>query len=106
VFSGPTTPVLARAIADVLERQPDLEGLWHLGAEPIAKHDLLMRLRDAFELEVEIEPDDTVAIDRSLDSSRFQEATGWSAPSWDEMVAELAATADEYESVRGGLARR
>jgi dTDP-4-dehydrorhamnose reductase len=106
VFSGPTTPVLARAIADVLERQPDLEGLWHLGAEPIAKHDLLIRLRDAFELEVEIEPDDTVAIDRSLDSSRFQEATGWSAPSWDEMVAELAATADEYENVRGGLARR
>ena len=106
VFSGPTTPVLSRAIADVLERQPDLEGLWHLGAEPIAKHDLLIRLRDAFELDVEIEPDDAVAIDRSLDSSRFREATGWSAPSWDEMVAELAATADEYESVRRGLARR
>jgi dTDP-4-dehydrorhamnose reductase len=106
VFSGPTTPVLSRVIADVLERRQELEGLWHVGAAPITKHDLLTRLRDAFGLAVEIEPDDAIAIDRSLDSSRFREATGWSASSWDDMVAELAATADEYESVRRGLARR
>jgi dTDP-4-dehydrorhamnose reductase len=106
VFSGPTTPVLSRAIADVLERHRELEGLWHLGAAPIAKHDLLVRLRDAFGLDVEIEPDDAVVIDRSLDSSRFREATGWTAPTWDEMVAELAETADDHESVRRGLARR
>jgi dTDP-4-dehydrorhamnose reductase len=106
VFSGPTTPVLSRAIADVLARYPELEGLWHVGAEPIAKHDLLILLRDAFEIDVEIEPDDAVAIDRSLDSARFEAAAGWSAPSWDDMVAELAATADDYESIRRGLARR
>jgi dTDP-4-dehydrorhamnose reductase len=106
VFSGPTTPVLSRAIADVLEHHRELEGLWHLGAAPIAKRDLLVRLRDAFGLDVEIEPDDAVVIDRSLDSSRFRETTGWAAPSWDEMVAELAETADDYESVRRGLARR
>lgn len=106
LFSGPTTPVLSRAIADLLEHHRELEGLWHVGADPIAKHDLLVRLRDAFEIEIEIEPDDALAIDRSLDPSRFREATGWIAPSWDDMVAELAATSDEYESIRRGLARR
>src|SRR4051794_7537176 len=73
VFSGPTTPVLSRAIADVIERHHDLEGLWHVSAAPIAKHDLLLLLRDAFELDLDIEPDDSVAIDRSLDSSRFRD---------------------------------
>jgi dTDP-4-dehydrorhamnose reductase len=106
VFSGPTTPVLSRAIADLIERHPERQGLWHVSAEPIAKHDLLLQLRDTFELDVEIEPDDSVVIDRSLDSSRFREATGWEPPSWPEMVAELAASADEYAHVRQGLARR
>jgi dTDP-4-dehydrorhamnose reductase len=106
VFSGPTTPVLSRAIADVIEHHHGLDGLWHLSAEPISKYDLLFRLRDAFELEVEIEPDDSILIDRSLSSSRFRSATGFEAPSWQEMVTELAASADQYAHVRQGLARR
>jgi dTDP-4-dehydrorhamnose reductase len=106
VFSGPTTPVLSRAIADVIERHSELDGLYHLSAEPISKHDLLVKLRDAFALDVEIEPDDSVVIDRSLDSSRFREAAGWQPPTWLEMVAELAASADDYTHLRQGLARR
>ncbi len=106
VFSGPTTPVLSRAIADVLERDVSLEGLRHLSAAPIAKHELLLLLRDAFEVDVEIEPDDRVVIDRSLDSTAFRGATGWSAPSWEEMVGELAATDEPNANVRRGLARR
>jgi dTDP-4-dehydrorhamnose reductase len=106
VFSGPTTPVLSRAIADVIERHHDLEGLWHVSAAPIAKHDLLLLLRDAFELDLDIEPDDSVAIDRSLDSSRFRGATGFQPPTWPEMAAELAASAEKYAHVRQGLARR
>jgi dTDP-4-dehydrorhamnose reductase len=106
VFSGPTTPVLSRAIADVIERDEALDGLWHLGAAPIAKHELLLLLRDAFELDVDVQPDESVAIDRSLDSTRFRSATGWEPPSWREMVSELAASADEYAQVRQGLARR
>lgn len=106
VFSGPTTPVLSRAIADVIERHSELDGLYHLSAEPISKHDLLVKLRDAFALDVEIAPDDSVVIDRSLDSSRFREAAGWQPPTWLEMVAELAASADDYTHLRQGLARR
>ena len=106
VFSGPTTPVLSRAIADIVERHEALDGVCHVSAEPIAKHDLLLQLRDAFELDVEVEPDDSIVIDRSLDSSRFRGATGWEPPSWPEMVAELAASADDYTHLRQGRARR
>jgi dTDP-4-dehydrorhamnose reductase len=88
-FTGPTTPVLAKAIADLVELHPGLEGTWHLGADPISKYDLLILLRDAYQLDVEVLADDSVRVDRTLDSSRFHAATGWAAPAWPEMVAAL-----------------
>jgi dTDP-4-dehydrorhamnose reductase len=91
VFSGPTAPVLSRAIVTTILGYPDLEGTWHIAAEPIAKHDLLQAIRAALDLNVEIVPDDSVRIDRSLDVSRFAAATGWAAPPWQKMVLELAA---------------
>ena len=106
VFSGPTTPVVSRALAEVIERHHDLEGLYHLGAEPIDKYRLLCMLRDLFSLEIEIERDDSVEVDRSLDSSRFREATGWEPPSWTDMVAELAEMAPAYAGLKESLAQR
>lgn len=90
VFSGPTTPVLARLIGDLIERHPQLEGIWHVGAEPISKFDLLTLVREAFGLEVRLVPDPSVEVDRSLDGSRLRAATGWEPPGWYEMVEELA----------------
>jgi dTDP-4-dehydrorhamnose reductase len=93
VFSGPTAPELARAIVRVATDAPELEGTFHVAAEPISKYDLLLKLRDAFGLELTIDRSSEPVIDRSLDSSRFRAATGWEPPSWDRMVAELATTA-------------
>ena len=90
VFSGPTAPVLARAIGGLIEHQPALEGTWHVGADPISKHDLLVLIRDAFGLQTAIEADETVVIDRSLDPSRLRDEIGWVAPDWRTMVHELA----------------
>lgn len=104
VFSGPTTPVLSRLIADLVEGQEALEGVWHVGADPIAKHDLLLLIREAFDLDVEVEPDGSVGIDRSLDSTRLRSATGWTPPSWPEMIAELSESAESYAHVRERLA--
>lgn len=36
-------------------------------------------------------PSEELVIDRSLDSTRFRERTGWTPPSWDEMLEALAA---------------
>jgi dTDP-4-dehydrorhamnose reductase len=77
-----------------------------VAAEPIAKHDLLVQVRDALGLDVEIEPDDALRIDRSLDATRFRRATGWSPPSWTEMVATLAADPTPYEDIRSQHAHR
>jgi len=90
IFSGLTTRELARVIATLLERHPQASGLYHVSAAAISKYDLLLKLRERLRLPVEIVPADEPRIDRSLDSTRFRRVFAWRAPSWDEMLDELA----------------
>jgi len=90
LFSGLSTIALSRILAEVVEQHRDLAGLWHVASEPISKYDLLMLLNEAFDANITIEADDSVVIDRTLDGSRFAEATGIAVPSWREMAQELA----------------
>lgn len=101
IYSGLTTPELARIILNVLGSEADLHGLWHVSADPISKFDLLAKLRDALGLHLELIPDGSVTIDRSMLSQRFRLAASYSPPSWDEMVAELAQAVAKRESEPG-----
>jgi dTDP-4-dehydrorhamnose reductase len=92
VFSGPTAPELSRLVLSIADEHPQLAGTLHVAAAPISKHDLILKLRDALGLDLEVERADEPQIDRSLDPSRLEAETGWRAASWDELVAELAAT--------------
>jgi len=76
IFSGLTTRTFAGLMADVIERHPDLSGVYHVSSEPISKYHLLCLLREAFRVSVEIEPFPDHHLDRSLDSHRFRSAIG------------------------------
>lgn len=97
-FSGLTTLELSRVIADVIERFPDLSGIWHLAGEPIDKFDLLSMANEAFGLGATLQADDSFVCDRTLDAGRFQNATGYRPPTWAAMVAELAADPTPYDA--------
>lgn len=103
IYSGFTTQVLCRIIASVLRDHPTLEGMLQVSSEPITKHDLLVLLRTAFGIDVEIRPSDHVRIDRSLDSSRFRACTNFSPPSWPDMIGEMAADQTPYRAWRSSL---
>jgi len=100
VFSGLTTGALANLIGDLIVGQPDLEGLWHVSADPIDKFELLVGLRAALEADIQITPDESLVIDRSLDSTRFREQTGWLPDSWPEMLEAMAADPTPYDRLR------
>ncbi|HEX7679238.1 MAG TPA: SDR family oxidoreductase [Thermoanaerobaculia bacterium] len=100
VFSGVTTTTLAQTLADVIEHHPDLNGLYHVAGSAITKYDLLIMLNEAFGAGVAITPDESVVIDRTLDATRFREATGMVPPSWQEMIVTLAAESPQYERWR------
>lgn len=90
IYSGLTTPELARVIERVLVRHPEINGLWHVCGEAINKYELLRLAQRSFGWTGEILPDDSLVCDRSLDSSRFRAATGYVPPSWPAMLDELA----------------
>ncbi len=89
VFSGFTTQEMARIVRRVLTQHQSLSGTLQVSSEPINKYDLLMLMQQAFGVDVEIEPDDTIEIDRSLDSARFRRLTGYEPPSWPQMIANM-----------------
>jgi len=86
IFSGLPTVEFARVVRDLVIPNSSLEGLYHVGAEEIDKDALLRLIAKVYRKRVEIETDDQVVIDRSLDSKRFTAATGYCAPSWPEMI--------------------
>jgi dTDP-4-dehydrorhamnose reductase len=90
IFSGFTTKELSRVIETLLERHAGAAGLYHLSSSPISKYDLLVRLRDRLGRAIDIVADDSVRIDRSLDSTRFRAEFAYTPPSWDDMLEELA----------------
>ncbi len=96
VFSGVTTATLAEAVADVVEKHPDLEGIHHLAGPRTDKASLLELLSRRLELHVRIIPEDGPSVDRSLDGSRFCALTGWQAPDWEVMSERLAADPTPY----------
>lgn len=98
-FSGLTTAALAAALADIVERHPTLEGLYHVASEPISKYDLLHRLNQVLSARVQIEPSDEVRIDRTLDGSRFAAATNLRF-TWSGMLAAMAADGTPYDQWR------
>ena len=91
IFSGLPTIELARVIHRHVLPARDLRGLFHVSAAPISKFDLLALVAAAYGRTVELVPDDSVRIDRSLDSHRFRTATGYVPPDWATLVGEMKA---------------
>ena len=89
VFSGLPTCELARVVRDFVIPHASLRGVYHVAAEPISKHDLLQIVNREYGKNLQIEPDDQVKINRSLDASRFREATGYVASAWPDLIAQM-----------------
>lgn len=86
IFSGLPTIELARVIQNYVIPDTKLYGLYHVAAEPIDKLSLLQLVAEVYEKEIEIYPEDNVKIDRSLNSYRFRQKTGYSSPSWIKLI--------------------
>lgn len=89
IFSGLPTVELARVMKEFVIPHPQLNGLYHVAAEPIDKFRLLSLVAAEYGKQIEIRADDALAIDRSLDGSRFRNATGYVAPSWPELIRRM-----------------
>jgi len=86
IFSGLPTVVMAQIIRDVIIPHKELSGVYHVAAQPISKYELLKLIADVYGKRIDIIPNDQLVVDRSLNADRFQDATGYIAPSWPELI--------------------
>ena len=99
VFSGLPTICLADVVEMLVDEHPQLSGLYHVAASPISKYELMHLLNNRYDLKLTIEPADVPVCDRTLNGSRFRDATGFVARSWPEMIEMMAQGTEEREHV-------
>jgi dTDP-4-dehydrorhamnose reductase len=100
IFSGFPTIVFADIIADLLLDHPELHGLYHISSDPIDKFSLLSLINAAYDAQVQIVRDDSFVLDRSLDSTKFREATGFTPDNWEQMIDRMASDPMPYDDLR------
>ena len=92
IFSGLPNTEFARVVRDVVIPRPDLHGLYHVGADPIGKYELLKLIARVYGKQIDIVRDDEFMIDRSLNSARFNQASGYKAAGWPELIQAMDAS--------------
>lgn len=90
IYTGFTTLEFSKILAMIIDKHAALQGLYHISSAPISKYDLLRLINKIFELNIEIEKDESFVCDRSLNSSKFRKETNYLPPSWPQMIAEMA----------------
>ncbi len=97
IYSGFTSLELGKIIALVIERTPELSGLYQAASTAIDKFELLQLVKRIYGCGVTIVRDDAFQCDRSMLNERFRQATGYTAPSWSQMIEEMRKDAAPYD---------
>jgi dTDP-4-dehydrorhamnose reductase len=100
LFTGLTTNRLAELVGELIEKFPNLNGLYHIASETVSKFELLRLMKDAYKIDVEIEKDDKFECRRNLNGDKFIKATGFECPSWRRMMQDMAADQTPYDQWR------
>jgi dTDP-4-dehydrorhamnose reductase len=100
IFSGFTTNALAEIIARIVDEQREMYGVWHVASDPISKFDLLSMVKQVYGLNIKIEPDEAVVVDRSLNANRFRQSTGFVPPTWYDMIEQMYQDPTPYSELR------
>jgi len=100
IYSGFPTTIFADIIKNLLIEHKELSGLYHVAADPINKFDLLTLINRYYDASITITLSHELKIDRSLDGSKFREATGFKPLAWEEMIRVMADDQTPYDSFR------
>ncbi len=86
IFSGFPTIEIARIIKNIIMNNSKLSGLFHISSNQISKYDLLSLIAKKYKKNIIIKSYPDFRINRSLDGSKFSKLTGYTPPSWKELI--------------------
>ncbi len=97
IYSGLTSKELARLISELLNANKDIVGLFHVSSQPISKLEIINKLNELLNLEINVTSDSKVQINRSLNSDKFRLATNLTPNNWDQMLSDFCKDQKNYE---------
>ena len=89
IFSGLPAIEIARVIRDFVIPNKNLGGLHQLSVDPINKFNLLNLIAKVYGKKISIIADETLVIDRSLNSDKFRKLTGFTPKPWEELITDM-----------------
>tara|TARA_A100001015_G_scaffold299514_1_gene383652 strand:+ start:6216 stop:7067 length:852 start_codon:yes stop_codon:yes gene_type:complete len=89
LYSGLTTVELSKVFKNYILNNTSLNGIFNVSGPKLSKYDLLKQISKIYKKEIKISESSDWIIDRSLDSKKFEKATGYHPPAWDNMIEEM-----------------
>ena len=89
IYSGFPTVEMVNIISNYIIPNKELSGLYHVSSNAISKYDLLNIIKDIYKKDIKINVFDDFELDRSMNSDKFKEATGYISPSWEKLVKDM-----------------
>lgn len=89
IFNGLTTLEFSKIIYKYFILKNNLRGLLHVTSYPISKNDLLLLIKDIYNLQINIVPEFDTKINRSLCGKKFNNISGYKPQRWNTLLEEL-----------------
>jgi len=89
IYSGFPTIEIVNIISNYVIPNKELSGLYHVSSDAISKYDLLNKMKEIYKKDIKINAYDDFILDRSMNSDRFKEVTGYMSPSWKKLVEDM-----------------
>ena len=99
IYSGITTVRMGKIIKKIIKEYSDLSGIFNISSIPISKFELLAKLSNAFNLNVDINENKNIKSNKVLISRKFTEITGIKPPNWDDLIEEFKMDSDKNKSL-------
>ena len=98
-YSGITTVRMGKILNQILKKNLNLSGIYNISSTPISKFDLLVKLSNAFNLNVDVKQNINNKSNKVLISEKFTEITGVYPPNWDDLISEFKEDCEKYKSL-------
>ena len=89
LFSGLTTRELSKIIKKYIFNKNLYNNILNISSKPITKFKLLNLVKYIFKKDVKIEKCSKIKLNRTLNSKKFKNITGYKCPSWKKMLNEM-----------------
>lgn len=97
IFTGFPTNVLSEIIRDLIIPNKKLNGVYHIASKPITKCKLLALIAKEYGLKINLIANNKIKINRSLNANRFNKATGFVSPNWNDLIRSMYLYKKRYQ---------